>query len=31
MTIEAHDGAITADSKEGIGSEFTITLPVPDP
>jgi signal transduction histidine kinase len=30
MTIEAHDGTITADSKEGIGSEFTITLSVPD-
>lgn len=30
MTVEAHDGIITADSREGSGSEFTITLPMPE-
>lgn len=30
MTVEAHGGAISASSREGHGSEFTITLPVAD-
>ncbi|MFN2220567.1 MAG: ATP-binding protein [Anaerolineae bacterium] len=27
--IEAHDGQVAVDSKEGKGSTFTITLPIP--
>lgn len=30
MTVEAHGGTITAASREGIGSEFIISLPIPD-
>lgn len=30
MTVEAHGGTISASSREGHGSEFTITLPVPE-
>lgn len=30
MTVEAHSGTISADSREGHGSEFIITLPVPE-
>ena len=29
MVTEAHAGTITADSREGVGSEFTISLPLP--
>lgn len=29
MVVEAHGGAITAASREGLGSEFIITLPIP--
>lgn len=28
MAVEAHGGSITSDSQQGIGSEFTITLPL---
>lgn len=31
MTVEAHDGTISASSREGHGSEFIVTLPVPEP
>lgn len=30
MTVEAHGGTISASSREGNGSEFIITLPVPE-
>jgi two-component system, sensor histidine kinase and response regulator len=30
MTVEAHSGTISAASREGHGSEFTITLPAPE-
>lgn len=31
MAVEAHGGTISAASREGHGSEFIITLPVPEP